>query len=589
MSDLERGTFSRLSLQRLSKRFSRNRDYDKVDDTNDTRVPLHNEEAFQHGLKFKAKYIGNLEIARPTSKVDIITAMRRIRYEYKVKGVKKQRCVIDISTQGVKVTKRRRRSRKQLPEEDLLMMQHAIYRIFYVSHDSQDLKIFSYITRESPDNSFRCNVFKAYKKRNALHIVRSLGQAFDVCHKLNPRPKKKKRSEMSESDLKENGGDETELNGIKEPKPEEENDETAKVSDGDTKNTAKVSDGDTKNTAKDVINSSDDPFSPIDSTHLNGSPALINFDPLAPFPQLPKDLFNTDNNPQSVPPLQRSYTARARPRPGYNSVRENPLAGSTDSLSKLRFNSASPTISLGDEIDGRKLEAKESRWEQERQQMSTQMTLLQEQLQSETASRIESQARVEHLLMQNKELLNHLQKLMVQLQQLQSLQLIQQITTPSDHTQSENTGKTSKVPSLPTIPDTTQTPPPTETTEISEMTNQMPDEMSHDQTESSNVSHDQSIFDDAFKSHDNTDLDDPFKPLDTLDNKTIFDAAFDVPFKSPDISHDENSIDATFKQLDTSNEVTIDAAIESHDTSHDEATFDAAFTPIESDTVPVLS
>ncbi len=39
-----------------------------------------------------------------------------------------------------------------------------VFRIFYVSHDSQDLKIFSYITRESTDNSFQCNVFKAYKK-----------------------------------------------------------------------------------------------------------------------------------------------------------------------------------------------------------------------------------------------------------------------------------------------------------------------------------------------------------------------------------------------------------------------------------------
>lgn len=27
----------------------------------------------------------------------------------------------------------------------------------------------------------------------ALHIVRSLGQAFDVCHRLNPRPKKSKK------------------------------------------------------------------------------------------------------------------------------------------------------------------------------------------------------------------------------------------------------------------------------------------------------------------------------------------------------------------------------------------------------------
>jgi carboxyl-terminal PDZ ligand of neuronal nitric oxide synthase protein len=69
----------RLSVQRLSKRFSRNKDYDRVDDTSDTRVPLYNEEAFQHGLTFKAKYIGSLEISKPSSKVDIISAMRRIR------------------------------------------------------------------------------------------------------------------------------------------------------------------------------------------------------------------------------------------------------------------------------------------------------------------------------------------------------------------------------------------------------------------------------------------------------------------------------------------------------------------------------
>ena len=43
-------------------------------------------------------------------------------------------------------------------------------RIFYVSHDSQDMKIFSYITREVPDNTFRCNVFKAYKKVWYMHV-----------------------------------------------------------------------------------------------------------------------------------------------------------------------------------------------------------------------------------------------------------------------------------------------------------------------------------------------------------------------------------------------------------------------------------
>ncbi len=33
----------------------RNREYNKVEDLYDTRIPLHNEEAFQHGIDFKAK------------------------------------------------------------------------------------------------------------------------------------------------------------------------------------------------------------------------------------------------------------------------------------------------------------------------------------------------------------------------------------------------------------------------------------------------------------------------------------------------------------------------------------------------------
>jgi len=33
-----------------------------------------------------------------------------------------------------------------------------------VSHDSQDLKIFSYIARDGASNVFKCNVFKSSKK-----------------------------------------------------------------------------------------------------------------------------------------------------------------------------------------------------------------------------------------------------------------------------------------------------------------------------------------------------------------------------------------------------------------------------------------
>ncbi|XP_039591998.1 carboxyl-terminal PDZ ligand of neuronal nitric oxide synthase protein-like [Polypterus senegalus] len=53
--------------------------YNLVDDNHDLRIPLHNEEAFQHGINFEAKYIGSLDVPRPNSRVEIVAAMRRIR------------------------------------------------------------------------------------------------------------------------------------------------------------------------------------------------------------------------------------------------------------------------------------------------------------------------------------------------------------------------------------------------------------------------------------------------------------------------------------------------------------------------------
>ncbi|XP_049515818.1 carboxyl-terminal PDZ ligand of neuronal nitric oxide synthase protein isoform X2 [Dermacentor silvarum] len=49
------------------------------DDAYDSRIPLHSEEAFQHGISFNAKYIGTMDVPRPSSRVEIVAAMRRIR------------------------------------------------------------------------------------------------------------------------------------------------------------------------------------------------------------------------------------------------------------------------------------------------------------------------------------------------------------------------------------------------------------------------------------------------------------------------------------------------------------------------------
>ncbi|XP_076171399.1 carboxyl-terminal PDZ ligand of neuronal nitric oxide synthase protein isoform X1 [Ptiloglossa arizonensis] len=322
-------------------------------DEYDTRIPLHSEEAFHRGIVFHAKFIGSMEVPRPTSRVEIVAAMRRIRYEFKAKGIKKKKVTLEVSVDGLKVTLRKKKKKQQqwMDENKIYLMHHPIYRIFYVSHDSHDLKIFSYIARDGSSNTFKCNVFKSSKKSQAMRVVRTVGQAFEVCHKLSI-----------------NNATEDRDRGEKERDHGENH--------------------------RDVYEDQDE----IPNEQSQPSPSSVHKDiSLLGDPE--------DSVPEKtvVPCLLRSHEVPATTA-STSPIRQSPSGTVTSDCGGLL---------VGGELTALKHEIQllRERLEQQSQQTRAAVAharLLQDQLAAETAARVEAQARTHQLLVQNKELLEHI-------------------------------------------------------------------------------------------------------------------------------------------------------------------------------------
>ena len=196
----------------------------------------HTETDFEEGIFYKAKLIGFKDIQRPKDRIGIVAAMREIRFEFKNKNVKKQQVTIGVGVEGIRVSFPKNNSKlpnsnlnsnknslkttnlsenvgnlnnagtntninnnKPLDNTDITLMHDQINRIFYVSHDSQDLQVWSYIAQDANSSSFKCCVFKSFKKSDAVRIVHTIGQAFDICHKITQKRKILEGSEQSSS------------------------------------------------------------------------------------------------------------------------------------------------------------------------------------------------------------------------------------------------------------------------------------------------------------------------------------------------------------------------------------------------------
>ncbi|KAE8744523.1 hypothetical protein FOCC_FOCC008849, partial [Frankliniella occidentalis] len=71
-----------------------------------------------------------MDVPRPSSRVEIVAAMRRIRYEFKAKGVKKKKVLLEVSVDGVRVSLRKKKKKKQwMDDSGLLLMHHPVYRL----------------------------------------------------------------------------------------------------------------------------------------------------------------------------------------------------------------------------------------------------------------------------------------------------------------------------------------------------------------------------------------------------------------------------------------------------------------------------
>ncbi|XP_011337831.1 carboxyl-terminal PDZ ligand of neuronal nitric oxide synthase protein isoform X2 [Ooceraea biroi] len=304
-----------------------------------------------------------MEVPRPTSRVEIVAAMRRIRYEFKTKGIKKKKVTLEISVDGMKVTLRKKKKKQQqwMDENKIYLMHHPIYRIFYVSHDSHDLKIFSYIARDGSSNTFKCNVFKSSKKSQAMRVVRTVGQAFEVCHKLsiNNAAEDRERGDKDGENHAENYGD------VYEDQEE------------------------------------------IPNEQSQPSPSPVH-----------KDISLLGDTEDSVPE-QTSVTCLLRSHDG---------AATTTSTSPIRQSPSGTVTSecggllVGGELTALKHEIQllRERLEQQSQQTRAAVAharLLQDQLAAETTARVEAQTRTHQLLVQNKELLEHISALVSHLRE----------------------------------------------------------------------------------------------------------------------------------------------------------------------------
>ncbi|XP_035863048.1 carboxyl-terminal PDZ ligand of neuronal nitric oxide synthase protein isoform X3 [Sander lucioperca] len=270
-------------------------------------------------------------------------------------------------------------------ESKMMVMQDPIYRIFYVSHDSQDLKIFSYIARDGQSNVFRCNVFKSKKKSQAMRIVRTVGQAFEVCHKLSLQHTQQNADGQEDCHSEKNGNDSsvtgvrahppvcvcTFLGTVRELTGAEKTPTVTEETDIDAEEVSQVTAAEELNLNRGVTD--------LDATAKTA------------------DLNSAESKASEEASLLMSSPRMLLPASG----------------------ALPPGAPLSVHHQIQLLQQQLQQQQQQTQVAVAQVHLLKDQLSAEATARLEAQARVHQLLLQNKDLLQHISLLVKQIQELE--------------------------------------------------------------------------------------------------------------------------------------------------------------------------
>ncbi|KAF3835481.1 hypothetical protein F7725_028039 [Dissostichus mawsoni] len=232
------------------------------------------------------------------------------------------------------------------------------------------MKIFSYIARDGQSNVFRCNVFKSKKKSQAMRIVRTVGQAFEVCHKLSLHHTQPNADGQEDCHSEKNGNDSSitarEITAVEEPAT------VAEETDIDAEEPAQVP----------------------SAEELNLNRGVTDLDATAKTP---------DVNPVETKASEEASLLIASPRMLLPASGTLPPGGPLSTHHQIQL-----------------LNQQLQQQEQQTQVAVAQVHLLKDQLSAEATARLEAQARVHQLLLQNKDLLQHISLLVKQIQEIET-------------------------------------------------------------------------------------------------------------------------------------------------------------------------